>query len=400
MFSFKNKLDSELKYSLDNNEYKSYRVLIHYKNLKGKIENKINRYKGNVFHNISCINTFCASVSPYTLNRLIEHPEIDYICFDKMALVCGEKQGIGKANKISLNGNYRLTGKGIGIGLIDTGVYPHDDLINPYKKVVQFKDLINGCKYPYDDNGHGTFISGLLCGSGYKSDGEFKGIAENSHIYCIKAFNAVGRGFVSDILFSIQTLIEESEAHNIRLICLPFEIIENSNFILSLFYEIFKIANEKGITIVVPSGHNGNTENSIRGIATLNNCITVGGINTCYGYYKPYEFSSCGPYKKSEKPNVVAACVNIGSLNSDTSYYPERNGMKIYAKHLENLYTSYTGTSCATAYVCGLCSLLLENNPNLKFNDLLSLLQVSSKLLNMPKHIQGHGIIDVDKLLP
>lgn len=400
MFSFKNKLEKNLKISLDNNEYKNYRVLVHYKTLKKKIESKISRYKGNIIRNISSLNTFCAYVSPYTLSRLLEHPEIDYACFDEIALICGEEQSIEEANNISLKGNYRLTGRGIGIGLVDTGVYPHEDLKKPFNKIVKFRDLIRDCNYPYDDNGHGTFISGLLCGSGESSNGRFKGIAENSHIYCIKAFNGTGKGFIADILFALETLIEESELNNIKLICLPFECLNNNSFILSLFDAIFKKAQEKGITILVPAGHNGNTQGSIRGIATLSSCITVGGIDTCHYPAKPYEFSSSGPYKNFQKPDLVAACVNLTSLNSDTSYLSQRNNMKIYPKPIKKPYTFYTGTSCATAYVCGLCALLLENDPNLKFEDTLSLLKVSCTLLNMPKTLQGSGIIDIDKLLP
>ncbi|WP_138206428.1 S8 family serine peptidase [Haloimpatiens lingqiaonensis] len=400
MLSLKNKMEKNLRLSLNNNVYKNYRVLIHYKALRKKMENKINNYKGSIIRHMESINTFCAYVSPYTLNRLLEHPEIDYACFDEMAILCGEEQGVAEANKISLKGNYKLTGRGIGIGLIDTGVYPHEDLKKPYNKIIEFKDLVKDYKYPYDDNGHGTFISGVLCGSGEASNGKFKGISENSHLYCIKAFNGIGKGYISDILFALETLITESDVNNIKLICLPFEYLNNDNFILSLFNTLFKKADEKGITVLVPAGHNGNAQNSIRGIATLNSCITVGGIDTSCIPPKPYEFSSSGPYKNFQKPDLVAACVDITSLNTDSSYLSERNNMKIYPKPIKNPYTSYTGTSCATAYICGLCALLLENNPNLKFKDILSLLKVSCNLLNMPKNIQGNGVIDIGKLLP
>ncbi|WP_392485957.1 S8 family serine peptidase [Haloimpatiens sp. FM7315] len=399
MFSFKNKLEYNLKMSLEKKEFKNYRVLVHYKNLNSKIEGKIKKYKGIIIRNISLINTYSVLACPYTIERLIEHPEIDYISLDTRAFLCGEIS-LNKSNALSLKGNLRLTGRGIGIGLIDTGVYPHEDLMKPYKKIIEFKDLIRNYKYPYDDNGHGTFISGILCGSGNSSNGEFKGIAENSHLYSIKAFNKIGRAYISDILFAIQCFIEETDVYNLRLICLPFEIMDNNQFILSLFEKIIDLAIAKGITTIVPAGNNGNDENSIRGIATLKNCITVGGINTCTSSYTSYEYSSVGAYKNIQKPDLVAACVNITSLNSDITYESERNGMKIYPKHLKNKYTNYTGTSAAAAYICGLCALLLENNPQLKFSDLSSLLKVSSNLLNMPKSIQGSGAVNLDKLLP
>ena len=71
-----------------------------------------------------------------------------------------------------------MTGKGIGIGIIDSGVYPHCDLLNPSNRIKKFVDIVNNLNYPYDDNGHGTFMSGLICGSGYGSKGMYKGVAK------------------------------------------------------------------------------------------------------------------------------------------------------------------------------------------------------------------------------
>jgi serine protease AprX len=83
-----------------------------------------------------------------------------------------------------------------------------------------------------------------------------------------------------------------------------------------------------------------------------------------------------------------------------TGYISERNEKKIYPPHISKLYTTYTGTSCAAAYIAGVCALLFENNTQLKYKDLVSLLKVSSRLLNMNKCHQGSGVIDLEKLLP
>jgi serine protease AprX len=74
--------------------------------------------------------------------------------------------------------------------------------------------------------------------------------------------------------------------------------------------------------------------------------------------------------------------------------------MKIYPNNLELPYTCYTGTSCSAAFISGVCALLYENNPQLTFNDILSLLKVSCKLVNVSKWIQGNGVIDINSLLP
>lgn len=397
MFSLKNKLDSNLKTALENKVYKNYRVIIHCKALQEKVEKKIINYKCDIIRSIPYLGCICASVPPKVLEKLLEYPQIDHICFDSYALLCGSS--VQTANGVMLEGKYKLTGKNISIGIVDSGIYPHTDLKNPSNKIIKFVDLINNFNNPYDDNGHGTFISGIISSSGYSSNGMYRGIAEKSNIYMIKAFNNLGRGFISDILYSINLLIDESSQHNIRIICLPFEILDYNEFVLSLFSKLFNKAVDNNIVSIVPSGHNTNTENSMRGIALLNNCITVGGLDTTSGK-KPYIGSSAGQSSKLEKPDLSAACVDICSLNSDINYLSERNGQKVYPRPLDKLYTSYTGTSCAAAFISGICALLFENNSELTYKDIVSLLKTSCTLLNFSKSIQGSGIININKLLP
>lgn len=396
MLSLKNKLDSNLKFSVDNKLYKNYRVLIKCSNMTDKIKNKITSYNGELIRLIPSINCICARVTINTLNRLIEYPQVEHICFDDYALLCGSS--VTTANGIHRYGKYKRTGKGVSVGIVDSGVYPHPDLMNPSNKIIKFVDLINNFKYPYDDNGHGTFMSGLICGNGCSSNFMYSGIASDSKIFMIKAFNKIGKGYISDVLYSLELLISSTSEFNIKVICLPFEILNNDYFILSQFSEIFDSAVSKGIVIVVPAGNNGTQECSIRGISTLKNVITVGGLNTT-GIPKEYIFSSAGPCGKNDKPDLSAACEDICSLRSDTNFIPEKNGNKIYPRHLEAPYINYTGTSCAAAYVSAVCALLYENSPKLTLKDISSMLKVSCDMKNISKWIQGWGSIDLNRLI-
>lgn len=397
MFSFKNKLDPTLRHALLSKLYENYRVIIYCKSLEIKTLNKIKSLKCDILRHIPSVNCICAILTPSAIDRLLEYPQVTYIIFDSYAHLCGNS--ILSSNGVSFQSNYELTGKGIGVGIIDSGVYPHCDLLNPSNRIKKFVDLVNNLNYPYDDNGHGTFISGLICGSGYGSKGMYKGVAKESHLYMIKAFNKLGKGFISDILFSLETLINESSDFNVKILCLPFETLETNEFVLSLFSTLFDLAVSKNLVVIVPSGSSNNIKSSIRGISTLGNCITVGGYDSTKAP-KIYEYSSCGPYQKLDKPNLIAACVDICSLTSDTKFISEKNGVKLYPPHITNLYTSYTGTSCSTAFISGICALLYENNKNLCFKDTLALLKLSCSLINSPKYMQGSGIINLEKLLP
>jgi Subtilisin-like serine proteases len=316
---------------------------------------------------------------------------------DSFAFLCGSS--VYAANGISLKGKYNLTGKGIGIAVVDSGAYPHPDLIKPDNRLKKFVDLINNYKYPYDDNGHGTFTAGILCGNGHSSKGMYRGIAERSTLYVVKAFNSIGRAYISDILYGLELILQEAEEHNIRVACLPFELVEHKQYVVDLFSKCFERYVAGGIIPVVPSGSMGNDEGSIRGIAAIENCITVGGIDTT-SINTPYIYSSGGFAGKHEKPNVSAACVDICSLNTNVKFISEKNGIKLFPQNLEKPYTTYTGTSCSSAFISGIIAMLLENNKDLTFKDICSLLKVSSSMLNASRWVQGAGIVDISKLMP
>lgn len=49
-----------------------------------------------------------------------------------------------------------ITGKGIGIAILDTGISPVEDFIKPQHRIAAFADMVNHRTHAYDDNGHGT----------------------------------------------------------------------------------------------------------------------------------------------------------------------------------------------------------------------------------------------------
>lgn len=396
MFFLKNKLDKNLLYHISNNNYKNYRVLIKYKNIKNSIIKKIQSSKGEVIYilDYSCI--ICAKINARLIDRLSEYPEVQYIEFDEYLFLCG--MSVATANNFHHSSKFTLSGKGVGIGVIDSGVYPHVDLISPSNRIIFFKDLINNLSYPYDDNGHGTAVCGVIASNGLSSNNLYKGIATHCNLYCYKAFDSLGKGFASSILFALEELIKNSELYNIKVICLPFEQLHHNNIITDAFNSTFLKALEKNITPVVPSGSTFFNDSSIMGIATLQTCLTVGGMDSSKSL-SIYDYSSTGPFNKIIKPNLCAASVNITSLNSDTSYISEKNGLKLYPSKLESSYKTFTGTSLSAAFLCGICALLYEKTPSLSFKDLCAILKLACESHDLPKYIEGEGLINMSKLL-
>ena len=108
------------------------------------------------------------------------------------------------------------------IAVIDTGINPHLDFLLPYNRIVHFKDLINNHTYPYDDNGHGTFISGICAGSGVCSQFKYSGIVPKSNIVMIKALDKSGETTSQTILDAMQYIYDIRKKYNIKVVCMSF----------------------------------------------------------------------------------------------------------------------------------------------------------------------------------
>ncbi len=115
------------------------------------------------------------------------------------------------------------------IAIIDTGIDPdHNDLkSNLYQNPNEipdngidddnngFEDDISGWNFvdfssgnnPYDDDGHGTHVSGIAAATGNNNTGII-GVAPNARILPLKALDAEGSGFVTDIADAIDYAID------------------------------------------------------------------------------------------------------------------------------------------------------------------------------------------------
>jgi subtilisin family serine protease len=255
---------------------------------------------------------------------------------------------VTKLNDLGLKGN------GVIVGIIDTGI----DLSHPELKhvnIIAWRDLINGEVEPYDDDGHGTAMAGIIAGKTY-------GIAPDASLIVVKAIHKSKGASDSDILSAIRYCMNEGadiismslgrDEMRIDDLKSPWQ---NSNL-----EDACDEAVQKGIFLVAAAGNDGKDDDgevSVPGV--YDKAITVGAVDE---NLKIASFSSMGdndgklqnifikwdPWEREDpdkKPEVVAPGVDIVTPGLDGKYY------------------KLTGTSLAVPFVAGGLALILGDLP-------------------------------------
>src|SRR5262249_15990454 len=101
-------------------------------------------------------------------------------------------------------------GEGIDVAIIDTGIdYTHPDLggcFGPGCRVTTGWDFVNNDPDPFDDNGHGTHVAGIL-----GARGSMVGVAPGVRFHAYKVIAASGFGFESWIIAGIERAVDPDQ---------------------------------------------------------------------------------------------------------------------------------------------------------------------------------------------
>ncbi|MGE7828668.1 S8 family peptidase [Paenibacillus sp. NPDC093718] len=245
------------------------------------------------------------------------------------------------------------TGHRMKIAVIDTGVdFAHPDLKYSLTRGI---NLVHRNIPPYDDNGHGTHISGTIAAA--NSTQGMIGVAPRSVVYPVKAFDHNGSAFVSDIILAIDWCVRAE----IDIINMSFGMQTRSRTLL----DIVGKANQAGVIIVASSGNDGKRRTADYP-ARYPQTISVGA---------------------TDRNRKIPAFSNRGQFVD--IYAP---GDKIVSAWLQGKYHEMSGTSMATSHVSGAIALLLAQKPDLKKTATIkALLRRTSSPLKLKK---GYSVSD------
>lgn len=338
----------------------SQQVLVVYKNSQGKAEVLNNSQKvEKQFQNVPAVSV---TMNQQEINHLKENPNVAYVepntrfkvsttqlrpikirsVFASSASIPAEEsQWDLQASKSPLAWEEGITGKGVKVAILDTGIASHPDL-----NISGGVSMVSYTNSYADDNGHGTNIAGIV--SALKNGIGMVGMAPDVQLYAVKVLDNTGEGNLSDLLSGIDWAI----SNHMNLINLSLGASWDSQ----LLHDMVAKAYQNGVLVVCAAGNSGNAEGT--------------GDNVSY------------PAKYAEAISVSAVDSNMArapfsSTGSKIDF--TAGGVDVVSTYLNGGYAMGSGTSQATPHVTGLLALLKQKYPTKTNDELVAILKSYAK---------------------
>jgi serine protease AprX len=352
---------------------------------------------------LDIINGYVVDLPNGMLKQVAAHPSIFRVHYDRPAAKFDARTSL-TVGSAAVNQSMGLTGAGIGVAVIDSGVTTwHDDLTSrsgalyPYgdQRVSAFVDFVNGALTPYDDNGHGTHVAGLIAGNGYDSNGLKGGVAPDAHLVSLKVLDANGVGTISNVIAALEWVLANHATYNIRVVNLSVGAAIRESYWTDPLTLATRRVVDAGVVVVSAAGNFGKNAAGLPQYGGVNApanapwVLTVGASTTNGTVTRTDDamasFSSRGPtyLDWSAKPDLVAPGVGVVSLADASSTFYQTNAPYLVSGSMLTAfqpYLSLSGTSMAAPIVSGTVALMLQANPSLTPNAVKALLQYTAQV--------------------
>jgi serine protease AprX len=386
-------------------------VIVQYQTPPSKNELKQLGPYGQIKKQFVHVNAVSASLTTGQIQTIATDTNVKYITPNRPT------KGSLDVTTATVNANLAwslgYTGTGIGVAVIDSGVYAHDDLKTADgtgSRVVFSESFVPGLDAS-DQYGHGTHVAGIVGSNGADSTGPgfkrtLKGVAPNVNLISFRVLDANGAGSDAGVIAAIDEAINLRTKYNIRVINLSLGRPVWESYTLDPLCQAVEAAWKAGIVVVAAAGNYGR-DNSVgeHGYGTIvapgNDpyVITVGAMNAMGTSYRGDDivasYSSKGPTAIDHivKPDLVAPGNGVASLMAPNctlaatlsnslvpnSYY------KTGGTGTSNTYFRMSGTSMATPVVSGAVALLLQQDPTLTPDQVKAVLMKTAQK-GLPKY--------------
>jgi len=278
---------------------------------------------------LGLIRALSARVGRAALASLAADPRVKYISPDRQ--VSASLEFATPAVFADVAHRSGFTGAGVGIAVIDSGVYPQSDfntpLCNSSHRIVYSESFVANepAIRQTDWYGHGTHVAGVLAGNGNTCDTtltytrRFTGVAPQANLINLRVLDKDGKGTDSAVIRAIDRAIQLKTQHNIRVINLSLGRRILESYTKDPLCQAVERAWAAGIVVVVAAGNRGRDNSfNTNGYGTIGSpgndpyVITVGAMRDMGTVSRADDliasYSSKGPtaLDKVVKPDLVA----------------------------------------------------------------------------------------------
>lgn len=254
------------------------------------------------------------------------------------------------------------TGAGVGVAVIDTGVNAVGDLAGRVTHVEDFSGEGDGV----DRYGHGTFVAGLVAGTGSAGKG-VQGVAPGARIISLKIAGRDGSADITHVMAALQWAVSFKDVYGIKVVNLSLGTDSSQDYRVDPLNMAVERAWAAGLTVVVSASNRGPEAGTVTKPADDPWVVTVGAAadrsTPAIADDTVPAFSAAGPTRSNgvSKPDLVAPGGSVVSTRAvgstiDNGYPSARIG----AAHFVG-----SGTSFASGVTSGAAALILSRNPAL-----------------------------------
>jgi len=295
-----------------------------------------------------------------------------------------------------------VTGAGVKVAILDTGVSPHADL--PTIKD-GYNALPGGVPELYSDgHGHGTHIAGIIAARADNNAGLIGAapqvligaapqvkIQAGADIVAVKVLDDNGKGSLSNLINGLQWVYNHPQ---IRLVNMSLGFSTDSPPLKTAIQKLFS---DHGTIMVASAGNSCSDDPGQEegGGAEGENCDTPQTTDIKY----PARYQWVLAVTAIDINYQITAYSLAGSKVDITAPGGVRTGAPILSTYLYNLYGWGSGTSQAAAHVTGAIALKMQQKPQISLSEVQVLLKQTATDLQYPAMQQGWGLIDAKCLL-
>ena len=181
-----------------------------------KQEARLRALGGDIYRRLTIIDSLALRIPNRNLAKLAALPFVKRLSADLDVKKTDEFTVAGSGAKVAWS--YGLSGSGVGVAVVDSGVDNASDLTYRLKGAT----FVPGTTGVGDGCGHGTHVAGIVADSGFLSSNNnnfrtFYGIAPTAKIIAVRVLDRNGSGTVSQVIAGIQWTIANKSASNIRV---------------------------------------------------------------------------------------------------------------------------------------------------------------------------------------